>query len=381
MRPVHLRCLSAFVVGVAWAAVSFGAEPVRHVPPLEEGPPAPGKRVKVVPPEYEGTDVYYSLYLPAGHRPGEAYPVVVEYTGNYFPLSGSTGEVKDANLGYAIAAHIGAIWLVMPYVEGDRSVIRWWGSERETIDYALTNIRRVCERYGGNPAEIFLCGFSRGGIATNYLGLYDDEVADVWLGFFAHDGLDGVRNFWKDAMSLETLRRQSDERLRRLRGRAELVTQHGSLAAIAEYLDENGRRGYGEFTLLSVPIESIIPGIPNDDVPHPHTDKWLLYDSEYANRVFRWFDSVRKSKPGTFTLSGRVVDTTGTPLPKAVVETGRTRFTTTNAQGRYVLEGLPGGLRTVRVIHPEAPTRTPVWRTIDLQYDLDGFDFTIPLVR
>ncbi|RMF94236.1 MAG: carboxypeptidase regulatory-like domain-containing protein [Planctomycetota bacterium] len=381
MQRAALRSLAGLGIVLVWTAVSVGTEPVRRVPPMEEGPPAPGKRVKVVPPEYAGTEVYYSLYLPTGYRRGEQHPVIVEYTGNYFPLSGSTGEVKDANLGYAIAEHLNAIWLVMPYVEGDRSVVRWWGSERETIEYALTNIRRVCETYGGNPAEVFLCGFSRGAIAANYLGLYNDEIADVWLGFFAHDGMDGVRNFWKNEISTDTLRRQAEERLRRLRGRAELVTQHGSLASIAAYLEENDRRVYGEFTLISVPIESIIPDIPNDDVPHPHTDKWLLYDSEYSARVFRWFDAVRKDKPGTFTLSGRVVDTSGTPLPNAIVETGRTHFATTDAQGRYVLEGLRRGSRTVRVIHPGAPLRTPIARTIDLQYNLDGFDFTIPLVR
>ena len=36
---------------------------------------------------------------------------------SYYEPSGSTGEVKDASLGYAIAKKIGAIWAVFPYIE------------------------------------------------------------------------------------------------------------------------------------------------------------------------------------------------------------------------------------------------------------------------
>ena len=56
-------------------------------PPMTEEAPAAGKRVRQVAPEYEGTQVYHSLYLPTDWKPGEKYPVIVEYTGNYF-LSG-----------------------------------------------------------------------------------------------------------------------------------------------------------------------------------------------------------------------------------------------------------------------------------------------------
>jgi hypothetical protein len=53
----------------------LAASPI-DVPEIVEQPPAAGKRVKVIPKEYAGTDVYYSLYLPEGYRPGGRYPVV-----------------------------------------------------------------------------------------------------------------------------------------------------------------------------------------------------------------------------------------------------------------------------------------------------------------
>lgn len=81
------------------------------------GPPAAGQRVRVTPLEYAGTEVYHSLYLPADWKPDGRYPVIVEYTGNYWPPAGSTGEVKDANLGYGLGGPQGFIWVVMPYVE------------------------------------------------------------------------------------------------------------------------------------------------------------------------------------------------------------------------------------------------------------------------
>ena len=73
------------------------------VPVMINQEPKPGLRVKVVPENFKGTDIYYSLYLPENYKQGKKYPVIVEYTGNKWPPTGSTGEVKDANLGYAVA--------------------------------------------------------------------------------------------------------------------------------------------------------------------------------------------------------------------------------------------------------------------------------------
>jgi hypothetical protein len=89
----------------------------------------PGRRVRQVAPEYKGTDVYHALYLPVDWKPGVKYLVIVEYTGNKWSPSGSTGEVKDANLGYGMSGGRGCIWVSMPYVEKGRkkNAVTWWG--------------------------------------------------------------------------------------------------------------------------------------------------------------------------------------------------------------------------------------------------------------
>ena len=72
-------------------------------PVMTSEQPAAGKRVRQVAPEYKGTEVYHSLYLPVDWKPGGKYPVIVEYTGNKFPPGKGSGEVKDANLGYGMS--------------------------------------------------------------------------------------------------------------------------------------------------------------------------------------------------------------------------------------------------------------------------------------
>ena len=71
-----------------------------QLPALENGLASPGKRVAVVPAEYEGTGVHHLLYLPPDWDPdwqkkGRSWPVIVEYTGNRFPTSGSSGKAVN----------------------------------------------------------------------------------------------------------------------------------------------------------------------------------------------------------------------------------------------------------------------------------------------
>ncbi len=71
-------------------------------PEMTHDEPAAGRRVHQVAPEYSGTEVYHALYLPVDWEPGKSYPVIIEYTGNRFAECCSSGEVKDANLGYGL---------------------------------------------------------------------------------------------------------------------------------------------------------------------------------------------------------------------------------------------------------------------------------------
>lgn len=82
---MHLQYLKGKEALVWVLAILLGtgsyAQPIQ-VPQMLEEEPAPGKRVKVIAPEYKGSDVYHSLYLPENHTKGRLYPVIVEYTGN-----------------------------------------------------------------------------------------------------------------------------------------------------------------------------------------------------------------------------------------------------------------------------------------------------------
>ena len=87
----------------------LGAESKRHhsgfdlqTPAMTNAKPAPGRRVKQVAPEYEGTEVYHALYLPIDWKPNGKYPVIVEYTGNKFgELVGLPGKLRMRTWGMA----------------------------------------------------------------------------------------------------------------------------------------------------------------------------------------------------------------------------------------------------------------------------------------
>ena len=98
MRLALLLLISATALGAADLAL----------PPLTEQGPQPGKRATVITPEYAGTKVHHQIALPDDWTPdwkarGKRWPVIAEYTGNYFPTSGSTGEIEGAGLGYGVA--------------------------------------------------------------------------------------------------------------------------------------------------------------------------------------------------------------------------------------------------------------------------------------
>lgn len=247
-------------------------------PPMTDADPAPGKRVRQVAPEYASTNVYHALYLPTDWRPGRTYPVLVEYTGNYSPRYNSTGEVKDANLGYGLSGGAGFIWVILPYVQagGRENAVTWWGDRQATIDYCKTNLPRILDQFGGDPGNVFICGFSRGAIACSYLGLADDQIASLWKGMITHDHFDGQREWGYTDDSREIALR----RLARLNGRPVLVCGSG-----ADYMKDH--RNMADFTFLPVPVGEIYD-LPEGKVINPHTDLWMHRDSVYRDRARAW---------------------------------------------------------------------------------------------
>jgi hypothetical protein len=256
-------------------------------PAMTNDAPGPGKRVRQVAPEYEQTDVYHALYLPVDWEPAGTYPVLVEYTGNQWTAGGSTGHVKDANLGFGLSGGRGFIWVSMPYVQegGKENALMWWGDKQATVDYCKVNLPRLCERFGGDPDNLFLCGFSRGAIAVSYLGLADDEIAALWKGFFAHDHFDGERPWGYP----ESDRASALTRLARLNGRPVLVCGTHATQVRDHYLEAH--LGLASFTFLDVPTDQIF-AIPEGNVVDPHTDLWMHRESVYRKRARAWMASV-----------------------------------------------------------------------------------------
>lgn len=278
-----MKSLFYSLVAILISQISvFTAEKDLVTPQMADELPSAGKRVRQVSPEYKGTEVYHALYLPVDWKEGNKYPVIVEYTGNYFPKCGSTGEVKDANLGYGLSGGKGFVWVSMPYIEIGRkkNAITWWGDKDATVEYCKKNIPRICAEFGGDLDNIIICGFSRGAIAASYIGLADDGIAGLWKGFFTHDHFDGERKWAYPNSDRES----ALKRLGRLNGRPAFVGGKGT-----GFLTNH--KGLADFKFFKVPVKNIF-NIPEGNVVHPHTDLWMHRESKYRKEARSWLQNV-----------------------------------------------------------------------------------------
>ena len=280
------RLLLSIQVLILWAVqfsvirATVGSDLV--TPEMTNLEPSKGRRVRQVAQEYKGTEVYHSLYLPTDWDGSSKMPVLVEYTGNKFPQSGSTGEVKDANLGFGLSGGEGFIWVTMPYVDTSKkeNALRWWGDRDATVQYCKVNLPRILTQFNGDPDRVFICGFSRGAIATSYIGLADDEIASFWRGMITHDHFDGGRK-WDYPHSDRT---SALKRLERLKGRPVLAIGSGT-----DFL--KNYQELGKFTFVRPKVAEIFK-IPEGKVIHPHTDLWMHRDSSYRREVRAWLRRV-----------------------------------------------------------------------------------------
>jgi hypothetical protein len=253
-----------------------------ETPAMKRAGPVPGKRVRMVAPDYRGTDVYHSLYLPTDWQKGKKYPVIVEYAGNgpFRNRHGDicTGRVEDCNLGYGISGGKGFIWVCLPYISKDlkHNQRQWWGDLEATVEYCKAVVPIICKEYGGDANAVFLTGFSRGSIACNYIGLHDDDIANMWKGFICHSHYDGVRK-WNYPGSD---RASAARRLDRLKNRPQFISHEGSVAETQQYLEKAHLKG--NFTFKSLPYRN-------------HTDAWVLRDIPERHAVREWFSKVLKS--------------------------------------------------------------------------------------
>lgn len=248
-----------------------------NTPSVTNGPPAPGQRVKLFLPQYNGTHVYHAMYLPIDWKKEVKYPVIVEYSGNKW--RNSQGTVDECDLGYGITEGKGVIWICLPFVDKEKgkNAATWWGDVDATVGYCKQAVSKVCAEYGGDSSKVFIAGFSRGAIACNYIGLYDDEIASLWRGFICHSHYDGVRE-WDYAKSD---RNSAATRLKRLGNRPQFISHEESVDPTKTYLKM--AFPLGNFTFLALPFAD-------------HTDQWVLRDIPERNILREWFENVVKDK-------------------------------------------------------------------------------------
>ena len=351
-------------------------------PPVTTGAPGPGKRVLVTPPEYAGTDVHHTLYLPSNWQPNGHYPVIIEFAPNVY--GSFAGTVEDTQLGFYQSAGVDFIWVTMPsinYLASPMSdAIAWWGNgspvdaagQALCAQYVKTNLVRTMENYGGDPSSVFITGFSRGAIATGYIGLSSDDVADIWLAFLPHSHYDGG-SFTPDPGNVRTSR---------IKGRASFITYGQSDSGAA-----NSIIGLNNLTALGFPVEAY------ELVGLDHTDEWITdastpiasSNSNVANvpdvraRLRTWLHNVLTNKPGTHSISGRVADDAGRPVAGARVQSG-THWTFTDQNGTYSLAGLVNGPRTLAISHPVYKFTTNALSVILIGANLTNQNFVSPAV-
>ena len=260
--------------------------PDLQLPSLGVGKPAPGKRVKATLPGRDVAEAYHVVYLPRDWSPDRKFPVLVEYAGNgpYRNRYGdvSTGRVEGSRLGYGISGGEGFIWLCLPYLDnaGITNVAKWWGTAPThdpgpTIDYCLEAVKSVCREFNGNTNELILCGFSRGAIACNYIGLHEERIAKLWRAFIPYSHYDGVRTRWPYPGAD---RRSALQRLGRLDGRPQFICGEGSNAIeTKDFLLET--KVDGKFTFRGT-------GFRN------HNDAWVLRPSSVRTTLRNWVDEV-----------------------------------------------------------------------------------------
>jgi hypothetical protein len=309
---MKLRC--AALVAVLALLIAYGSRAER-IPPMTGGPPGPGRRVKQTPPEYRGTKVFHTLYLPTNWRRGRLHPVIVEYAGTFY-------GVEKCRLGFYQSGGRDFIWVVMPWVSHDRKKhpAAGWGNRKATVDYCKTNLKRICETYGGDTSAVFVTGFSRGAWACNVVALADEEIADVWLGFLPHSG------YHVSALGP----------MSRVKGRATFIS-YGD----ADILKGESLTGRALLKAKRFPVASV-------EVPRTaHTDEWITRDCPARRTMRRWIRQVLRTRPGTREVRGKVSTVDGKPLAGVRVQSGGMHWTFTDRRGEYVLRGLTTGKRTL----------------------------------
>ncbi|MDZ4851598.1 MAG: hypothetical protein SGI77_20100 [Pirellulaceae bacterium] len=247
------------------------------VPLLSDGKPEAGKRVREKLVDHADWELYHVVYLPTDWKRGQKLPVIIEFPGNGGFLNElgdvSTGRVEDCKLGYGMSGGRGFIWVCLPFVNpvtGQHS-LTWWGDADATASYCRKVVAHVCDEYSGDPNSIILTGFSRGAIACSYIGLRDEQTANLWRAMFLHSHYDGVRQWKYPDSDAESAR----ARWARFQDKPQFVTQEKSVDNIRQFLQNSDTKS---ITLVALPILN-------------HTDTWVLKDIPERKKLRDWLDA------------------------------------------------------------------------------------------
>ncbi len=289
-----MKKLTHILIQALICSVAFGQTtdwrsrpPDLVVPAVRQGSPSAGQRVSQTTAGWECTQVHHLLHLPADWKSGQKYPVLIEYAGNgpYSDARGDTcdGSVESCALGYGISAGKGFIWVSLPFIEMKNGIVqnapKWWGDVAESKRYTMATVRDICAGFGGDSQRVILCGFSRGSIGCNFIGLHDDEIARLWCGFVCHSHYDGVRTGWpyEGADKASAL-----VRLKRLGNRPQWISQEASTAATETWLKSTEIKG--DWTFVAMPF-------PN------HSSAWVLRNLPERQKLRDWVARVIKAVP------------------------------------------------------------------------------------
>jgi len=264
-----------------------------EVPAITVDAPAAGLRVRRSLEDWDPDRIYHALYLPREWKPETQLPVIVEYAGNggyRDPLGDEcTGRPEGCSLGFGMSSGEGFIWICLPYLNnsGTDLALTWWGDPptfdpQPTLAYCRAAVDDTCRNFGGDSSRVILCGFSRGAIACNYLGLYDDETAKLWRAFVPCSHYDGVRK-WPFPGSDSN---SATQRLTRLGDRPQFIC--------GERDQTDQSRAY------------LLPLAPNANLTFAstgfrnHSDKWILRPGPAREQLREWLRTVsRSSTPGS----------------------------------------------------------------------------------
>jgi len=254
-------------------------------PPVTDQAAAPGRRVRMRLPQYRGSALFHTLYLPPDYTPDRPWPVIFEYPGNG-PFTSkwgdeSSGMVESCNLGYGLTGGRHWIWVGLPFVAAGqrRHCLSWWGDADQTAAYCQEVVRDTVAHWRGDPERLALSGFSRGAIASSFIGLRDDTIAALWRGLIACSHFDGVTPWPYPGSDAES----AQQRLRRLKGRPVLFCHEQTPPPAPDLFHstcEFIRRSALDMQWTALPLPF-----------YNHNNTWLLRDSPERRRAVEWFQA------------------------------------------------------------------------------------------